>query len=103
MVAEVGRDLRVDDGFNRQQIVLSMSNEFFFRPHRPAWIPGQNIQKHAAVHQHLHKALAAELFQLPHERYCQFWSTELHSQADLARRLSFETDWMWQAAGAADR
>jgi HNH endonuclease len=51
----------------------------------------------------LFKIPAADLFQLPRDRYSQLLSTELHAQADLARRLSFETDWVWQAAGAAGR
>jgi HNH endonuclease len=51
----------------------------------------------------LFKIPAADLFQLPHDRYSQLLSTEVHAQADLARRLSFETDWVWQGAGVAGR
>jgi HNH endonuclease len=43
----------------------------------------------------LFKLSAADLFQLSRDRYGQVLSTEIHAQADLARRLSFETDWVW--------
>jgi hypothetical protein len=43
----------------------------------------------------LFKTSTAELFQLSRDRYSQMLSTEIHAQADLARRLSFETDWLW--------
>jgi len=43
----------------------------------------------------LFKIPAAELFQLSRDRYSQVLRTEIHAQADLARRLSFETDWVW--------
>jgi hypothetical protein len=36
-----------------------------------------------------------ELFLLSRERYADVLSTELHAQADVARRLNFETDWIW--------
>jgi hypothetical protein len=44
----------------------------------------------------LFKLQEAELFQLPHDNYRQLLTTEIHAQADLARRLSFETDWVWR-------
>jgi hypothetical protein len=43
----------------------------------------------------LFKISATDLFQLSRGRYGQVLSTEIHAQADLARRLSFETDWVW--------
>jgi hypothetical protein len=45
----------------------------------------------------LFKLRETELFQLPHENYRQALATELHAQADLARRLSFEADWVWRS------
>lgn len=45
----------------------------------------------------LFKIPTAELFQLSPDRYTELLATEIHAQADLARRLSFETDWVWQA------
>ena len=47
----------------------------------------------------LFKTSEAELFQLSEERYGEVLATEIHAQADLARRLSFETDWVWWGAG----
>jgi len=44
----------------------------------------------------LFKTSETELFQLSEDRYRQILTTEIHAQADLARRLSFETDWVWQ-------
>jgi hypothetical protein len=41
----------------------------------------------------LFKLPTTELFQLSEENYSQVLTTEIHAQADLARRLSFETDW----------
>jgi hypothetical protein len=43
----------------------------------------------------LFKLPATELFRLSHKNYSQVLTTEIHAQADLARRLSFETDWVW--------
>jgi len=37
----------------------------------------------------------SELFLLSRDRYTNVLSTELHAQADVARRLNFETDWIW--------
>jgi HNH endonuclease len=45
----------------------------------------------------LFKIQTADLFQLSPDRYAELLSTEIHAQADLARRLSFETDWVWRA------
>ena len=45
----------------------------------------------------LFKIQTADLFQLSPDRYTELLSTEIHAQADLARRLSFETDWVWRA------
>jgi hypothetical protein len=47
----------------------------------------------------LFKIPATDLFYLTHERYIQMLSVEIHAQADLARRLSFEMDWVWQHEG----
>jgi HNH endonuclease len=47
----------------------------------------------------LFKIPATDLFQLTHEGYLQKLATEIHAQADLARRLSFEMDWVWQQQG----
>jgi hypothetical protein len=41
------------------------------------------------------KVPLTELFLLSRERYADVLSTELHAQADVARRLNFETDWIW--------
>jgi hypothetical protein len=46
----------------------------------------------------LFKASETELFELSEERYGEVLATEIHAQADLARRLSFETDWIWPNA-----
>ncbi|MBV8097695.1 MAG: hypothetical protein JOZ31_00915, partial [Verrucomicrobia bacterium] len=45
----------------------------------------------------LFKTSQPELFRLSAEGYGQVLTTEIHAQADLARRLSFETDWVWRA------
>jgi len=45
----------------------------------------------------LFKTSEAELFQLSESSYGEVLATEIHAQADLARRLSFETDWVWRA------
>jgi HNH endonuclease len=37
----------------------------------------------------------SELFQLSRDRYTDVLSTELRAQADVARRLNFQTDWIW--------
>ena len=39
------------------------------------------------------KLPAEDLFQLSKENSSQVLATEIHAQADLARRLSFRTDW----------
>ena len=44
----------------------------------------------------LFKVPMAELFQLSHDKYTNVLSTEIHAQADVARRLNFEADWIWQ-------
>jgi hypothetical protein len=44
----------------------------------------------------LFKIPTADLFQISPDRYTELLATEIHAQADLARRLSFETDWVWQ-------
>jgi HNH endonuclease len=36
-----------------------------------------------------------EFFLLSRDQYTQVLSTELHAQADVARRLNFQTDWIW--------
>jgi hypothetical protein len=36
-----------------------------------------------------------ELFLLSRDQYTNVLSTELHAQADVARRLNFQTDWIW--------
>jgi hypothetical protein len=36
-----------------------------------------------------------ELFLLSRNQFDNVLSTELHAQADVARRLNFETDWIW--------
>ena len=41
----------------------------------------------------LFKLPAEDLFRLSEENYSQVLTTEIHAQADLARRLSFQTDW----------
>lgn len=43
----------------------------------------------------LFKLSMADLFQLGSDRFGELLRTEIHAQADLARRLSFETDWVW--------
>lgn len=45
----------------------------------------------------LFKLREPELFQLSQENYSRVLTTEIHAQADLARQLSFETDWVWRA------
>jgi hypothetical protein len=45
----------------------------------------------------LFKMQIADLFQLGSDRFAELLGTEIHAQADLARRLSFETDWVWRA------
>jgi hypothetical protein len=37
----------------------------------------------------------SELFLLSRVRYTDMLSTELHAQADVARRLNFQADWIW--------
>jgi hypothetical protein len=37
----------------------------------------------------------SELFLLSRDRYTDVLSTELHAQADVARRLNFQTEWIW--------
>ena len=37
----------------------------------------------------------SELFLLSRDQYTNVLSIELHAQADVARRLNFETDWIW--------
>ncbi len=49
------------------------------------------IQEYAT----LFKMPIADLFQLASDRFAELLSTEIHAQTDLARRLSFETDWVW--------
>jgi hypothetical protein len=56
------------------------------------------LQAVALEYTTLFKTSEAELFQLSEERYGEVLATEIHAQADLARRLSFETDWVWQTA-----
>ena len=51
----------------------------------------------------LFKIPVADLFELPHDCYNQLLSTEVHAQADLARRLSFETDWVSQKKGVSQQ
>ena len=43
----------------------------------------------------LFKLPTTELFQLSRDRYTNVLSTEIHAQADVARRLNFEADWIW--------
>jgi hypothetical protein len=45
----------------------------------------------------LFKLQETELFKLSRDNYRQVLTTEIHAQADVARRLSFETDWVWPA------
>lgn len=42
----------------------------------------------------LFKIPSDDLFQLGSDRFAELLRTEIHAQADLARRLSFETDWV---------
>jgi hypothetical protein len=44
----------------------------------------------------LFKVPIVDLFQLGSDRFAELLSIEIHAQTDLARRLSFETDWVWQ-------
>jgi hypothetical protein len=44
----------------------------------------------------LFKIPSDDLFQLGSDRFAELLRTEIHAQADLARRLSFETDWVCQ-------
>jgi hypothetical protein len=46
----------------------------------------------------LFKMPSDDLFQLGSDRFGELLRREIHAQADLARRLSFETDWVWRAA-----
>jgi hypothetical protein len=41
------------------------------------------------------KVPLSELFLLSRNQFDKVLSTELHAQADVARRLNFETDWIW--------
>jgi hypothetical protein len=43
----------------------------------------------------LFKTGPSDFFQLSRDQYTQVLSTEIHAQADVARRLNFETDWIW--------
>jgi hypothetical protein len=43
----------------------------------------------------LFKTPLADLFHLSRDQYTNVLSTEIHAQADVARRLNFETDWIW--------
>jgi len=43
----------------------------------------------------LFKVPATEFFQLSRDQYTKVLSTEIHAQADVARRLNFEADWIW--------
>jgi HNH endonuclease len=42
-----------------------------------------------------YKIPLTELCLLSREQYTNVLSTELHTQADVARRLNFQTDWIW--------
>jgi hypothetical protein len=37
----------------------------------------------------------SDLFLLSRDQYIDVLRTDLHAQADVARRLNFETDWIW--------
>jgi hypothetical protein len=37
-----------------------------------------------------------DLFLISRDQYTNLLITELHSQADVARRLNFESDWIWR-------
>jgi hypothetical protein len=43
----------------------------------------------------LFKVPPTEFFQLSRDQYAKMLSTEIHAQADVARRLNFEADWIW--------
>ena len=43
----------------------------------------------------LFKTPLADLFHLSRDQYTKVLSTEIHAQADVARRMNFETDWIW--------
>jgi HNH endonuclease len=43
----------------------------------------------------LFKTAPTDLFHLSGDQYTTVLSTEIHAQADVARRLNFETDWIW--------
>jgi hypothetical protein len=58
------------------------------------------LQAVALEYATLFKTSEAELFELSEERYWEVLATEIHAQADLARRLSFETDWLWRPQAA---
>lgn len=44
----------------------------------------------------LFKIPSDDLFQLGSDRFADLLRTEIHAQADLARRLSFETESVWR-------
>jgi hypothetical protein len=43
----------------------------------------------------LFKISPTALFHLSRDQYTKVLSTEIHAQADVARRLNFEADWIW--------
>jgi hypothetical protein len=43
----------------------------------------------------LFKTPPTDLFRFSRDQYTKVLSTEIHAQADVARRLNFETDWIW--------
>jgi hypothetical protein len=45
----------------------------------------------------LFKIPVDDLFELGPNRFAELLGTEIHAQTDLARRLSFESDWVWRA------
>jgi hypothetical protein len=44
----------------------------------------------------LFKVPSRELFQLSHDQFTNVLNTEIHAQADVARRLNFQPDWIWR-------
>lgn len=44
----------------------------------------------------LFKFPTMELFQLSYDQYTNVLRTEIHAQADVARRLNFQPDWIWR-------
>jgi HNH endonuclease len=54
------------------------------------------VEAISAEYTTLFKVPTDQLFRFPRDRYREMLETELHAQADVARRLNFQTNWIWE-------